>query len=649
MGPSPRLNLTASVFPAKKRAGKPAARRGLSGRIKMFFPLQIEDSPPFAAGSFKCLPVFLFLFSISHSVLVLSQKQDLSREIQKIRNVLQAGDTLTVRTALEKLYKDHPGQDMVFSELKRFYIMNRDFRSALGLLDARIRTSPDVRSRVEAAQMRYRIGESDRAMKIWQGVLDDDPMDLSRYSMVAGCMIEERLLEEAILVYQMAREHLKKETLFAVNLASLYGSLIRYRDAAKELVLYLLENPKEGPFVERELMRYPNSRRVLKDVANVLEGTLSSHRENKVLYGLLSRVYLKAGRYDEALRTAGILSEMDHSDGQVLFDFAETAFRQGAAFAAGKAYEDILVRYPKYKKTDAVLFGLARTRQNQRQWTEAEGLFDRIANDFPDSPLAPAALFAKGLIQRDTLKNPDASELTFRLLGGRYPKSREGRESLLESAVCSMMKGDPEKAEKEYSSILELSGTERGDLWIKAVYGLAELRAMQGRFKEAVNSLKELNQLKSNREALEQPGFGDALALRIFLEQYGARHSGTLSRFTSSWFLEKQGKYRQAWIILDSLSTLAEASPFIDRILWKKACVETEMGDKQAAVQTYMSLPSRCPASIWADQALYQAAGLLASGGAKGEAVAAYERLLESYPHSLFLDRARQNIRTLEE
>jgi tetratricopeptide (TPR) repeat protein len=595
------------------------------------------------------LTVFLFLCLAFHPVPVPAQSRDLPREIQKIRNVLQAGDTSAARTALERLYIDHPGQDLVFSELKRFYVSIRDYRSALDILDARIRTSPDVRGRVEAAQMRHRLGESERALKIWRDVLDENPEDLTRYSMVAGCMIEERLLEEAILVYLRAREHLKNKSLFAVNLAGLYGSLIRYREAAEEMVLYLLENPKEAPYVERELMRYPDSKRVLKDVAGVLEKALAVHSENRGLLGLLCKVYLKAGRYDEALQTAGMLSAMDHSDGQVLFDFAETAFRLGAVQAAGKAYEEILVRYPKYKKTDAVLFGLARTRRNQKQWKDAEGLLDRIAMDFPGSPLAPAALYAKGMVQRDTLKNLDASETTFRQLVERYPKSREGRQSRLEAAVCRMMKGDQGRAEKEFSDLLELHGNEKGDLWIKAVFGLAELMAMQGRFEEALNRLKELDQLKSDREALEQPEFGDALALRIFLDQYGKRYSSTLSRFTSSWFLEKQGKYRQAWIILDSLSSMTEAPPFGDRVLWKKASVEREMGEKDKAVQTFISLPDRFPASIWADQALYQAAGILASGGGKGKAVVVYERLLEKYPHSLYLDRARQNLRTLEE
>ncbi len=511
--------------------------------------------------SLRCLRLFLFVFWISNPGSAFPQNQDLSRDIQKVRAVLLAGDTSSARTALEKLYRDHPGHEIVFSELKRFYMASRDYKSALGLLDARIRTFPDTRTRVEAAQMHYRLGESDKALKIWQDVLDENPRDLSRYSMVAGCMIEERLLEEAILVYQMARDRLKKESLFAVNLASLYGSLIRYRDAAKELVLYVLESPKEGAYVEREFMRYPNSRRVSRDVTDVLEEALANHRDNRVLYGLLSRVYLKAGQFDEALRTVRIQSALDPSDGQVYFDFAESAFRQGAIQAAGKAYEDILLRYPKYKKTDAVLFGLAKTRQHQKQWAEAEALFDRIANDFPNSPLAPTALYSKGLIQRDTLRNLEASQSTFLTLGERYPKSREGRESRLESAACRLMQGDLEKAEKEYSAILELSGDERGDRWIKAIYGWAELKAMQGRFEEAVSRLKELDQLKSNREALEQPRFGDALSLRIFLEQYGKRHSGALLVFTRSWFLEKQGNYKQAWTILDSLSSLPEVPP----------------------------------------------------------------------------------------
>lgn len=83
---------------------------------------------------------------------------------------------------------------------------------------------------------------------------------------------------------------------------------------------------------------------------------------------------------------------------------------------------DIFVqKYPDDGRAPLALYRAAGTAKNMSDWTKALELFERTWKEYPDSFVAPMALFLNGFIYDDIL-NEDAKALElYKIFAERYP------------------------------------------------------------------------------------------------------------------------------------------------------------------------------------------------------------------------------------
>jgi outer membrane protein assembly factor BamD (BamD/ComL family) len=84
-------------------------------------------------------------------------------------------------------------------------------------------------------------------------------------------------------------------------------------------------------------------------------------------------------------------------------------------------YENYVKRFPEDSLAPAYLFKAAGVAMNTGNGGKAVELYDKLMKDHPSHPKAALALFFKGYVQENLLKNLDQAKETYLLFIEKYP------------------------------------------------------------------------------------------------------------------------------------------------------------------------------------------------------------------------------------
>ena len=107
-------------------------------------------------------------------------------------------------------------------------------------------------------------------------------------------------------------------------------------------------------------------------------------------------------------------------------------------------------------KTADELWNSATNNINQRNYRDAIKALDKLVANFPDSPLAPQAIFRLGDVYMNKTNEIELAIEMFRKTITNYPDSEEGVKSLfMVGFVSANYLNDLELAEQAYNEFLE--------------------------------------------------------------------------------------------------------------------------------------------------------------------------------------------------
>ena len=86
--------------------------------------------------------------------------------------------------------------------------------------------------------------------------------------------------------------------------------------------------------------------------------------------------------------------------------------------------EDFVSKYPDDKRAPIALYRAAGVAKNQSDWIKAMEYFERTWKNYPNSFVAPMALFLNGFILDDTLNNDEEALKLYQLFEERYPNNQ---------------------------------------------------------------------------------------------------------------------------------------------------------------------------------------------------------------------------------
>jgi len=592
-----------------------------------------------------CVVYSLFFFPAEGRTQSTNQKLRLAQELEN------SGQWKEAQNIYETLYKKMPGNIVVFNHLKNLYIRTHSYQKALKLVEKqRLRYPNNLSLDIAYAQVMYKMGRHDEAVKDWMKILDRWSKQASVYRAVASAMIQERLLDQAINVYLLGRRQIKQKDLFTFDLANLYGVRMEYGKAADELLSYLKIHPQHFSLIENMLLRYPRTDRVVKEIVRRVKEAITDRPEDPGLRQILVSIYLRATRYKEGFRAAEELEKLTEKkkQGETLFRFGEETFRAGAPEEAEKAYREILKLYPDFPRMDRVLFGLARCYAAQKKFREAAETYQQVFAEFRRSPLASQSLYLRGLILENKIFDLSGAVETFRSLIEKFPSSKYSEDARLELGNCFIARGNLDQAEEIFKKSLEKTRKKKGKPWVKALVHLSDVAYLRGNFEEVLSLLSKLSTEKLEPDAVQEPLMNDGLKLRLFVEEHYKKSPKLLTLLARGEFWERQRKYDRSLLVIDSLITKWPDDPVVAQGLFKKGEMEIKLGKFDESKAAFDSLRKHFPESLLADQALERIGWIYEKLGKKKEAVKSYENLLTLYPQSFLADAVRKRIRRIE-
>jgi tetratricopeptide (TPR) repeat protein len=456
-------------------------------------------------------------------------------------------------------------------------------------------------------------------------------------------------VDEAIAVYHRAREQMGRPSLFALQLADLHAARLNFREATRENLLFLRENPQQWSIVQARVSSYAADAQGAVEAVEVITQELNTSPHQLQLRRILASLAVRMGNWPLAFENFAqidrLVAETERNRGTLgaeLFGFAETARQEQAYEFAEKAYALLLARYPGSPLALRSEFQRAVLLKETGRYQEAISGFIAVADRYPRSREGCAALLEGAAIYLSALHDPlRCQQLLSRLLNDCPPGNEQAR-ALLVLGDARVAGGDLSGAWDAYKQAARSAGAARDEAGQVAGFKMAELAFLTGALDSAATMLTRVSSQGSGKVV------NDALQLLLLINENRDDESA-LKTFAEACLLRRQWQLPRALQLLERVAQRQPVPAIADEAWMEIASIETEQGGYQKALQAYERVYNGFLDSRFRELALKQRAELLERYLADDVGAAkAYEELLVAFPSSVYLEEARKKLRVLD-
>ncbi|MDP2208306.1 MAG: tetratricopeptide repeat protein [Bacteroidota bacterium] len=610
--------------------------------------------------------IFLIILIFTSLCGIFAQVRNLDNKFRMAQVYESSGDWDNAVKIYEELYAADSLNVVFFDALMRGYDQLKRYSDAIKIINTQLKFRPkDVGLLSQLGKTYARANEKDKALNAWMSALDVDSRNINSYYIVANAMVESRMLDNAIKVYEKGRSVLNDKFLFAADIGYLYSISMNYEEATRQYLLLLKQNPAQLSFIQSRISIYTGKADGLNSATSIIEAAYKTDTDNPQLIQLLAWLYMEGKKYDKAFSIFKTLDEKTKAGGREIFNFAERAFRDKAYPTAAKAYEELIGKYPKSINIAASEFGYARTLEEaaveddtlklfgdlkpftikssdlKPSYKSAIDAFNQVITNHPQTEFAARSLYRIAFIQFYTLFDlTNAAEALSRI----EKKFSNFIPVLLDAAYLSgqvfISQGELEKAAEKFRWLAE-SRFAQSDIREKANFAIAETDFLRGNFKDAQQKLQNL---------LANPNSditNDAIALNVVIQE-NLTNENLLKDFSKGILLKRQRQFSKAAEVFEQLTTKQPDADIVENTLVVLGDVYTMMQQYEKAIFTYERLIEKFPDNVFADKSQLKLAAVYQWGLKNSvKAIEAYQKLLEKYPGSVYVNEARRRIREI--
>ena len=577
----------------------------------------------------------------------------------------QAGDLDRAAQLYLQLHQADPTNVVYFDATQRVLLQLKRYDEAIALITTRLSANPaDPALRATLGSVYYRAGREPEALQEWERVIAGDPTNQQRYRLIAGVMLENRLLERTVETYRSARVACKNPSLFSIELGQLLSATMDYRGATTEYLGWLTQNPAQMAFIQSRMGAYtwkPDGRAAAVDAVQ----EALRQRDDVRLHELLAWLYIEGKEYDRALEEYRTIDRMAKTQGASLAGFADRAYKEGAYDVAAQAYRDAIAAPLTGPRLAAAHYGYAcalkeidaradtlqgpltpdmkPVSESRLRYGGAIVCFRAVARDFPATAYAAQALYQIGVIQSVRYFDLDGALESFAEAGrARVVPPTLRFDIAMREGEIYLTRGDSVRAAASFASVASAPAA-TPDQSDEASFRLAEVEYFHGNFDAA---LERLTAMTAN---LQADFANDALRLQAFLEEHRPSGEAALRQCARGDYLRRQRKLGDAESVFRDLLARSPAPGLADDILLRIGQIEAASGRYADAVAAYEKLVQDYrETSTHLDRARFSIAEVYQFGVKDpAKAIAAYEQVLAEYPRSVLTSLARSRIRSL--
>jgi tetratricopeptide (TPR) repeat protein len=575
----------------------------------------------------------------------------LAPEMQRLKSaemMVAVGRCAEAIPTLRELSVLYPQNAQVKAALKNAFICNKDFDSALVLLDRLVRQTGEPTIRfgyyLDITGIYLRQGDTKKAEQQLQVALASNPNNQQIYEQAANMYLSNGYYADAVRVLLDGRKKFGNPLLYGRNLGQVYEVMRNYGDAVHEY-FQLLANDTTA-----ELLVTGNISRLIKldsdddfdtGLKVALADIVKQNPRSKYAQRYFGDLLVSQGKLEEAFQRFRTVDSLEAGNGKEILYFAKIAHDNGDQTMVEKACSFLITRYPQSPFKIASRFALAQSYSDGRRYSEAIALYQQIADESKSDRDVSEALFEMGYTKLVGMHDPPGALELFNRLMNRFPQMVGSAVASIMAADCHLALGEDQIADSLYKMVslqrLPLNYLE------ELLFKQAELQFYRGDFQAARDAYgKMMNTYPKSIYV------NDCLRRIMLISEYPGMDEVTLRIFSDAVFARFRFNYDSALVLLDNLKQ--RQTGMLSEISWYEAGeIQLEIGRTQPALIDYDSLIALYPESFYAPMALERKGDVYADidrdcAGAK----TTYESVLLKYPSSLNLEEVRKKLQHVE-
>ena len=492
----------------------------------------------------------------------------------------------------------------------------------------------------------YLKGDEKNAFRCWKETIESAPQNPTVYRLVGLTMIDLRLFDDAIKIYEQAIKNVKGQESLYRDIAALYKAQLNYEKAVQNLLLFYTYFQKQYGYVQSQIISMTSDEEAVNRIISAIKEFLKENYSNEDLRELLASMYIKNKEFEKAFEIYGDL-QSKNIDQNFLHRFASEAENSAEYTFAIRAYESLLknnlnesrkLNYEFNLAKDYYYLGLMRSKNGDPVQAEtniqtAIQKFDQLISG--KNPVFKArSMEFKADIYREYYNDLDNAVNLY----GNALNLRINNDFLdairLKLGNVWLEKNDLKKAQKLFGQMKSLKYQYLGK------FNQAEIEYFSGNFKTAK---EEYQQLLSNLQPVDS--LTNNILDRIMFIDKNSKDSVSLAKFSEAELLVRQRKESEAARLFSEIAQ-GNHKMSLDAGL-RAADLYKKLRKYDQAEKVLTLLVENYSENNRIDNALYELGEIYFAQKKYESGLKTYQKILLNYPSSFYIEDARKKARLI--
>lgn len=208
----------------------------------------------------------------------------------------------------EQLYNKEPNRYLYFSKLTESLINLKEYEKAIAITEEAVQDGRHrPQAKIRLGELYHISGNTDRAIAIWDNILQEYPDNQQVYLNVARTASDRKEYDKAIDIYKELQSLSGRSNLISSELGETYMQAGNYELAMSEFLGLVKQNPDRLTYVQHRLMRFRDEYIydvAILEISDFLDQLSPSHPSYKNLQQLEIWLLMERKLFDRAVATA---------------------------------------------------------------------------------------------------------------------------------------------------------------------------------------------------------------------------------------------------------------------------------------------------------------------------------------------------------
>ena len=549
-----------------------------------------------------------------------------------------------------QIYRSGKGNRLVINDIQFCYERLKRYADLIDFLNKLIEKYPNnPEYQVKLGKAYYLNEQRDKAFALWEQLLQKYGQNAYLYRLLGNVLIELRLYDKAIEVYQAGIKKTKSQYSLYRDIALLYRAQLEYGKAAISYLKYLQHFPKQSSFVNGQIIAMSADSSAVRQMIKAIEEFQKKHEASPAVQQILADLYLRNGDFQNAFRIYFKLHQKVPKTNYLLQFVYKARQNQAYEFAIkglqllfDQAKQSVLKQQYAYQiARNNFLWAkwLAKNKQNkkaQKAINLALNQIDQLLQSKTKTSYQWQALELRGDIYFEYFEDIDqAIDHYSQCL--KAPLNLQQRDQIyLKLAKSYLTKGDLARSRKFLKKIKSKS------LQNLVAYLKAELLFYEGKLTPAKKAFSQLSSSLAAGDSLK-----NNILQRLLLLNYAAVDSAGLVQMGQAEFLIAQKKLSQAADILKEVSF--KNSPLNGPSAERAVQLFASLNKAEEVEAIVAHVLKQNPDYVNIDHLLFMLAATQEKQHQWQKAFDTYRLVISNYPNSFWVEVSRERARLLKE